>query len=133
MLQYCGRKSGGFCRFRNSKSIKKPVAITCTSGSAAPIIIRLLWKHFIRMYRFWFWTDRQILLIFLTMTIRQKNIFQQHSYGDFELLEDEKDGSDDYNFETIKKPLNCVSKKAGRFISIFALTEPLYNFVDECL
>lgn len=69
--------------------------------------------------------------IFDGQTIRQKNIFQQHSYGDFELLEDEKDGADDYNFETIKKAVELCIEKSGPVHINIPLTEPLYNLLDE--
>jgi 2-succinyl-5-enolpyruvyl-6-hydroxy-3-cyclohexene-1-carboxylate synthase len=41
--------------------------------------------------------------IFDGQTIRQNNVFHQHSYGDFQLLEDSKENAEDINFDIIKK------------------------------
>ncbi|PZP38959.1 MAG: hypothetical protein DI598_20330, partial [Pseudopedobacter saltans] len=47
------------------------------------------------------------------------------------VLEDEKDGADDYNFETIKKAVELCIEKSGPVHINIPLTEPLYNLLEE--
>ena len=56
--------------------------------------------------------------IFDGQTIRQKDLYQQHSYGDFQLLEDGEENAEVENFSLIKKALNLVLKSKVRFINI---------------
>ena len=127
-------RSAGFVGLGIAKSIKKPVAITCTSGSAVanyyPAVVEAFYQNIPLLILS---ADRpsDFVDLFDGQTIRQKNIFQQHSYGDFELLEDEKDGAEDYNFETIKKAVELCIEKSGPVHINIPLTEPLYNLVDE--
>ena len=127
-------RSAGFVGLGIAKSIKKPVALTCTSGSAVanyyPAVVEAFYQNIPLLILS---ADRpsDFVDLFDGQTIRQKNIFQQHSYGDFELLEDEKDGAEDYNFETIKKAVELCIEKSGPVHINLPLSEPLYNLVDE--
>lgn len=127
-------RSAAFGALGMAKSLKKPVAIICTSGSAAANYYPAITEAFYQNIPLLVLTaDRpsDFVDLFDGQTIRQKNLFQQHSFGDFELLEDEKENADDYNFETIKKAIElCFDKKGPIHINI-PLSEPLYNLVSE--
>ena len=41
--------------------------------------------------------------LFDGQTIRQKDLFQQHSYGDFQLLEDDKENAEEENLKIVKQ------------------------------
>ena len=127
-------RSAAFVGLGMAQSLKKPVAITCTSGSAAANYYPAVTEAFYQNVPLLVLTaDRptDFVDLFDGQTIRQKNLFQQHSYGDFELLEDDKDGADDYNFETVKKAIeHCMEKQGPVHINI-PLAEPLYELVSE--
>ena len=127
-------RSAAFVALGMAQSTKKPIAITCTSGSAATNYYPAVTEAF--------YQNRPILLLtadrpvdfvdlFDGQTIRQKDLFHQHSYGDFELLEESKEGADDHNFATIKKAIElCIEKQGPVHINI-PLEEPLYEMVTE--
>jgi 2-succinyl-5-enolpyruvyl-6-hydroxy-3-cyclohexene-1-carboxylate synthase len=69
--------------------------------------------------------------IFDGQTIRQNAIFHQHSYGDFQLIEDDSEESDFKNKEIIQKAIElCFEKKGPIHINI-PISEPLYDLVME--
>lgn len=127
-------RSAAFVGLGIAKSIRKPVAITCTSGSAAtnyyPAVVEAFYHNIPLLI---LTADRPVdfVDIFDGQTIRQKNLYQQHSYGDFELLEDAEEGADDHNFETVKKAVELCIEKSGPVHINIPLAEPLYNLVDE--
>lgn len=127
-------RSAAFVGLGIAKSIKKPVVINCTSGSATvnyyPAIVEAFYQNIPLLV---LTADRpaDYVDIFDGQTIRQKDIFRQHSYGDFELLEDEKDDADDYNFETTKKAVELCIEKSGPVHINIPLQEPLYNLLEE--
>ncbi|MBN9311836.1 MAG: 2-succinyl-5-enolpyruvyl-6-hydroxy-3-cyclohexene-1-carboxylic-acid synthase [Chryseobacterium sp. 39-10] len=127
-------RSAGFVGIGMAKSEKKPVAITCTSGSAAANYYPAVTEAFYQNVPLLVLTaDRptDYVDIFDGQTIRQKNLFAQHSYGDFQLLEDSKENADDLNFEIIKKAIEiCIEKKGPVHLNI-PLEEPLYQLVTE--
>lgn len=127
-------RSAAFVALGMSKSIKKPVAITCTSGSAAanyyPAICEAFYSNIPLLV---LTADRpaDYVDIFDGQTIRQKEIYKNHSYGDFQLLEDSKENSEAENSDLIKKAVElCLEKKGPVHINI-PLDEPLYNLVSE--
>lgn len=127
-------RSAGYVALGMAKSEKKPVAVTCTSGSAAanyyPSVTEAFYQNVPVLY---LTADRptDFVDIFDGQTIRQKDLYQQHSYGDFELLEDSKDNADEENFATIKKAVElCIEKQGPVHINI-PLEEPLYDLVQE--
>ena len=127
-------RSAGFVGLGMAKSEKKPVAITCTSGSAAanyyPAITEAFYSNIPLLV---LTADRptDFVDIFDGQTIRQKELYQQHSYGDFQLLEDSKENADDENFGLIKKAIElCIEKQVPVHINI-PLEEPLYQLVSE--
>src|SRR5690606_27791953 len=79
-------RSAGFVGLGMAKSGEKPVAITCTSGSAAANYYPAITEAFYQNIPLLVLTaDRptDFVDIFDGQTIRQKDLFQQHSYGDF--------------------------------------------------
>lgn len=127
-------RSAAFVGMGMAKSIKKPVAISCTSGSAAvnyyPAIVEAFYQNIPLLI---LTADRpgNYIDIFDGQTIRQKNLFQQHSYGDFELLEDDEENADEQNYKTIQKAVElCIEKNGPVHINI-PLSEPLYEMTTE--
>lgn len=127
-------RSAGFVALGMAQSEKMPVAVTCTSGSAAanyyPAVTEAFYANVPLLILS---ADRptDYIDIFDGQTIRQNNLFQQHSYGDFELREDDEADADDYNLETVKKAVElCIEKQGPVHINI-PLGEPLYNLVSE--
>lgn len=127
-------RSAGFVALGMAQSSKKPVALTCTSGSAAanyyPAVTEAFYQN-VPMILITADRPTDFVDLFDGQTIRQKNLYQQHSYGDFEMMEDDKEGADDYNFETVKKAIElCFEKKGPVHINV-PLSEPLYELVSE--
>lgn len=127
-------RSAAFVGLGMAKNLKKPVAITCTSGSAAANYYPAITEAFYQNIPLLVLTaDRPVDFVdlFDGQTIRQNEIFQQHSYGDFQLLEDGEANSEEENFATIKKAIElCIEKQGPVHVNI-PLKEPLYNLVSE--
>lgn len=127
-------RSAAFVGMGMAKSEKKPVVITCTSGSAAANYYPAVTEAFYQNVPMLILTaDRptDFVDIFDGQTIRQKDLYHQHSYGDFELLEDSRENADDFNFDTVKKAIElCIEKQGPVHINI-PLEEPLYHLVSE--
>ena len=127
-------RSAAFVGLGMAKSSKKPVAITCTSGSAAANYYPAITEAFYQNIPLLVLTaDRPVDFVdlFDGQTIRQNEIYQQHSYGDFQLLEDGEANADDENFAIIKKAIElCIEKQGPVHVNI-PLKEPLYNLVSE--
>ncbi|REC61044.1 2-succinyl-5-enolpyruvyl-6-hydroxy-3-cyclohexene-1-carboxylic-acid synthase [Chryseobacterium pennae] len=127
-------RSAAFVAMGMAKSEKKPVAITCTSGSAVvnyyPAVTEAFYQNIPLLV---LTADRptDFIDIFDGQTIRQKDVFHQHSYGDFQLLEDSKENAEDINFDTIKKAVELCFEKQGPVHINIPLEEPLYELVSE--
>ncbi|OCA80308.1 2-succinyl-5-enolpyruvyl-6-hydroxy-3-cyclohexene-1-carboxylic-acid synthase [Chryseobacterium contaminans] len=127
-------RSAAFVAMGMAKSEKKPVAVTCTSGSAVvnyyPAITEAFYQNIPLLV---LTADRptDFVDIFDGQTIRQKDVFHQHSYGDFQLLEDSKENAEDINFDTIKKAIELCFEKQGPVHINIPLEEPLYELVSE--
>ncbi|PWN66814.1 2-succinyl-5-enolpyruvyl-6-hydroxy-3-cyclohexene-1-carboxylic-acid synthase [Chryseobacterium phosphatilyticum] len=127
-------RSAAFVAMGMAKSEKKPVAITCTSGSAVVNYYPAVTEAFYQNIPLLILTaDRptDFVDIFDGQTIRQKEVFHQHSYGDFQLLEDSKEHAEEINFETIKKAIELCFEKQGPVHINIPLEEPLYELVSE--
>lgn len=127
-------RSAGFVALGMAKSNKMPTVISCTSGSAAANYYPAVTEAFYENTPLLVVTaDRPVdyVDIFDGQTIRQKSLFQQHSYGDFELLEDDEDGADDFNLNIIKKAVELCFEKQGPVHINVPLSEPLYDLVSE--
>lgn len=127
-------RSAAFVGIGMSQSTKKPTAICCTSGSAAanyyPAVTEAFYSNIPLLV---LTADRptDFIDIFDGQTIRQNEIYKQHSYGDFQLLEDQKENSEEENFKTIKTAVElCIEKQGPVHINI-PLEEPLYEMVPE--
>ncbi|AZA81256.1 2-succinyl-5-enolpyruvyl-6-hydroxy-3-cyclohexene-1-carboxylic-acid synthase [Chryseobacterium lactis] len=127
-------RSAAFVAMGMAISEKKPVAITCTSGSAVvnyyPAITEAFYQNIPLLV---LTADRptDYVDIFDGQTIRQKDVFHQHSYGDFQLLEDSKEHAEEINFDTIKKAIELCFEKQGPIHINIPLEEPLYELVSE--
>lgn len=127
-------RSAAFVALGMAKSLGKPVAVVCTSGSAAANYYPAVTEAFYHNVPILLLTaDRpsDFVDLFDGQTIRQKNIFQQHSYGDFELLEDEVENAENHNFETVKKAIELCFEKQGPVHINIPLSEPLYSLISE--
>lgn len=127
-------RSAAFVAMGMAKSIQKPVAITCTSGSASANYYPAITEAFYSNTPLLILTaDRPVdfVDIFDGQTIRQKDLYQQHSYGDFQLLEDHEDNAEDENFALIKKAIELCFEKQGPVHINIPLEEPLYQLVSE--
>jgi 2-succinyl-5-enolpyruvyl-6-hydroxy-3-cyclohexene-1-carboxylate synthase len=127
-------RSAAFVGLGMAKSSKKPVTITCTSGSAAANYYPAITEAFYQNIPLLVLTaDRptDFVDLFDGQTIRQNEIYQQHSYGDFQLLEDGEANADDKNFAIIKKAIELCYEKQGPVHVNIPLKEPLYNLVSE--
>lgn len=127
-------RSAGFVALGMAKNLKKPVVLSCTSGSAVanyyPAIVEAYYSNIPLII---LTADRptHFVDIFDGQTIRQNHIFEQHSYGNFQLLEDHEADAENQNFEIVKKALElCIEKQGPVHINI-PLSEPLYQYVDE--
>ncbi|WP_426476449.1 2-succinyl-5-enolpyruvyl-6-hydroxy-3-cyclohexene-1-carboxylic-acid synthase [Chryseobacterium sp. CBSDS_008] len=127
-------RSAAFVAMGMAKSEKKPVAITCTSGSAVvnyyPAVTEAFYQNIPLLV---LTADRptDFVDIFDGQTIRQKDVFHQHSYGDFQLLEDSRENAEDINFDIIKKAIELCFEKQGPVHINIPLEEPLYELVSE--
>ncbi len=129
-------RSAGFVGLGMAKSEKKPVAIICTSGSAAANYYPAITEAFYQNVPLLVITaDRptDFVDIFDGQTIRQKDLFSQHSYGDFQLLEDNRENADDTNLDQVKKAIETCFQKNGPVHINIPLEEPLYELVPELL
>lgn len=127
-------RSAGFVALGLAKAQNRPVALTCTSGSAAANYYPAVTEAFYSNTPLLILTaDRptDYVDIFDGQTIRQNYIFQQHSYGDFQLKEDSAEDADDYNFDVIIKAVELCLEKQGPVHINIPLEEPLYELVSE--
>lgn len=127
-------RSAAFVALGMAVATQKPTAVTCTSGSAAvnyyPAVTEAFYQN-IPMLLLTADRPTDFVDIFDGQTIRQKDLYHQHSYGDFQLLEDEEDNADEYNFNTIKTAIELCIEKSGPVHINIPLSEPLYELVQE--
>lgn len=127
-------RSAAFVALGMAKSLKKPVAVICTSGSAAANYYPAVTEAFYQNVPLLLLTaDRPVDFVdlFDGQTIRQNQLFQQHSYGDFQLLEDDEEDSELQNLQISKQALQLCLEKNGPIHLNIPLKEPLYNLVSE--
>src|SRR5690606_39224721 len=108
--------------------------VTCTSGSAAANYYPAVTEAFYQNIPLLILTaDRpaDYVDLFDGQTIRQQNMFQQHTYGDFQLLDDDTEEADDENFNTVKKAIELCIEKSGPVHINIPLAEPLYDLIPE--
>ncbi len=127
-------RSAAFVALGMARSQQRPVAITCTSGSATANYYPAVTEAFYQNVPLLILTaDRptDFIDLFDGQTIRQRDFFSQHSYGDFELLEDEVENAEELNFATIKTAIELCFEKQGPVHINIPLSEPLYDLVGE--
>lgn len=127
-------RSAGFVAIGMAQAQGKPSVLTCTSGSAAANYYPSVTEAFYQNIPLLLLTaDRPQDYIdnFDGQTIRQKELFNQHSYGDFQLLEDQEPDAESLNFDTIKKAIELCIQKSGPVHINIPLSEPLYDLVQE--
>lgn len=127
-------RSAGFVALGMAKSLGTPVALSCTSGSAVvnyyPAVVEAFYSNIPLLI---LTADRptHFIDIFDGQTIRQNQIFSQHSYGDFQLLEDHEPNAEQENMAIIQKAVELCLEKQGPVHINIPLSEPLYEYVSE--
>lgn len=127
-------RSAGFVALGMAKSLGQPVALSCTSGSAVvnyyPAVVEAFYSNVPLLI---LTADRptHFVDIFDGQTIRQNQIFQKHSYGNFQLLEDHEEDAENQNFEMVKKAVELCLEKQGSIHINIPLREPLYEYTSE--
>jgi len=129
-------RSAAFVALGMAKQLQKPVVICCTSGSAAANYYPAITEAFYQNIPLIILTaDRPETYIdnFDGQTIRQKNLFELHSVGNYQLSEYETDEAITENFLTVKKAISIsLEKQAPVHINV-PFSEPLYEQTDEKL
>lgn len=129
-------RSAAFFALGISKKVKKPVTICCTSGSAVanyyPAITEAFYANIPLLI---ISADRPENFVdnFDGQTIRQHNIFELHSAGNFQLTENEDEKSILRNEKLICEALQiCIEKSSPVHIN-FPFSEPLYEQTFDSL
>lgn len=127
-------RSAAFVALGMAKSLGRPVAVICTSGSAAANYYPAVTEAFYANIPLLLLTaDRpaDFVDLFDGQTIRQKNLFHQHSYGDFELNEEDTEEAQAENFELISRAVTLCWERRGPVHINIPLAEPLYEFTES--
>lgn len=126
-------RSAAFVALGMAKKLGRPVGVICTSGSAAANYYPAVTEAFYANVPILLLTaDRpaDFVDLFDGQTIRQKNLFHQHSYGDFELNEDETEEAERENFNLITTAASLCWQRQGPVHLNIPLAEPLYDFTE---
>ncbi|MDL1913924.1 MAG: 2-succinyl-5-enolpyruvyl-6-hydroxy-3-cyclohexene-1-carboxylic-acid synthase [Bergeyella sp.] len=129
-------RSAGFVALGMAKKTQLPVMLSCTSGSATANYYPAITEAFYHNIPLLILTaDRPVTFvdIFDGQTIRQKDIFKNHVYGGFELLEDSQELAQEKNLEILKKTFSLCIKKQGPVHLNIPLSEPLYQYATLTL
>jgi len=127
-------RSAGFVALGMAKSLRSPVVVVCTSGSASanyyPAVVEAFYQNVPILL---LTADRphNYVDIFDGQTIRQKNLYKQHSYGNFQVKEDFEENSYNYNFKIIKNAVEVCKENEGPVHINVPLSEPLYETTTE--
>ncbi|MBF5027465.1 2-succinyl-5-enolpyruvyl-6-hydroxy-3-cyclohexene-1-carboxylic-acid synthase [Planobacterium oryzisoli] len=127
-------RSAAFVALGMAQSCGVPTAICCTSGSAAANYYPAVTEAFYQNIPLLILTaDRptEYIDIFDGQTIRQRELFQQHSYGDFQLLEDSDPDAHEHNWQTVRSAIELCLEKSGPVHINIPLSEPLYELTTE--
>ena len=123
-------RSAAFVALGMAKKTQKPVVLCCTSGSAVanyyPAITEAFYANIPLIV---ISADRPEIYIdnFDGQTIRQQNIFELHSSGNFQLTENEDENSMLQNEKLICEALQICIKKSSPVHINFPFSEPLYE------
>lgn len=127
-------RSAGFVALGMAQQSKMPVALCCTSGSAAtnyyPAVVEAFYQNIPLLI---LTADRPVTLVdqFDGQTIRQQNLYSQHSYGSYQLVEDYHPGADTHNRQSIIQAIEACFRHQGPVHINIPLSEPLYDLVTE--
>ncbi|SMC61275.1 2-succinyl-5-enolpyruvyl-6-hydroxy-3-cyclohexene-1-carboxylic-acid synthase [Moheibacter sediminis] len=124
-------RSAGFVALGMAQQIRKPVVLCCTSGSAAANYYPAVTEAFYQNIPLIVLTaDRPEHLVdnFDGQTIRQKNLFELHSYHNTQLSEDESTEILTDNLGLIKKTIKSCMHDFGPVHINMPFSEPLYEF-----
>jgi len=127
-------RSAAFVALGMAKSLRTPVAVVCTSGSAAtnyyPAVVEAFYQN-VPILLLTADRPQKYVDIFDGQTIRQNKLYEQHSYGNFQTREDFEEEADAYNLEIVKNAINvCIENQGPVHINI-PLSEPLYEKTTE--
>lgn len=126
-------RSAGFVALGMAQQLRKPVVLCCTSGSAAANYYPAVTEAFYQNVPLIVLTaDRPEHLVdnFDGQTIRQKNLFELHSYHNTQLSEDESTESLTDNLGLIKKAVKSCLHNFGPVHVNMPFSEPLYEFQE---
>lgn len=126
-------RSAGFVALGMAQQLRKPVVLCCTSGSAAANYYPAVTEAFYQNVPLIVLTaDRPEHLVdnFDGQTIRQKNLFELHSYHNTQLSEDESTETLTDNLGLIKKAIKSCLHDFGPVHINMPFSEPLYEFQD---
>ncbi|WP_185851544.1 2-succinyl-5-enolpyruvyl-6-hydroxy-3-cyclohexene-1-carboxylic-acid synthase [Blattabacterium cuenoti] len=123
-------RCAGFFALGISQQIKKPVVLSCTSGSAVVNYYPAVTEAFYQNIPLIFLTadrPKEIIDVFEGQSIHQENIFQKHVETSIQLTEDESKSGLWYNDRLMNESINrCILKKKPIHINI-PFSEPLYE------
>lgn len=127
-------RCAGFVALGMAQKKKKPVVICCTSGSASVNYYPAITEAFYQNVPLIILTaDRPEHLVdnFDGQTIRQKNVFQNHSYHNTQLSEEESTESITENLIKFKKAIAACFHNSGPVHVNMPFSEPLYEFQES--
>jgi len=129
-------RSAAFVALGMAQKTEKPVVICCTSGSAAANYYPAISEAFFQNVPIIILTaDRPEHLVdnFDGQTIRQKDLFQLHSYFDTQLSEKDDTETLTENMLKIKDAITKSLHQSGPVHINMPFSEPFYGFTDEKL
>ncbi|WP_185861241.1 2-succinyl-5-enolpyruvyl-6-hydroxy-3-cyclohexene-1-carboxylic-acid synthase [Blattabacterium cuenoti] len=127
-------RCAGFFALGIAQQIRKPVVISCTSGSAVvnfyPAVTEAFYQN-IPLILLTADRPKKIIDVFEGQSIYQENIFQKHVETSIQLIEDESESGIWYNDKLINESINkCILKNKPIHINI-PFSEPLYNTTNH--
>ncbi|WP_341664309.1 2-succinyl-5-enolpyruvyl-6-hydroxy-3-cyclohexene-1-carboxylic-acid synthase [Blattabacterium cuenoti] len=127
-------RCAGFFALGIAQQIRKPVVISCTSGSAVvnyyPAVTEAFYQN-IPLILVTADRPKEIIYIFEGQSIYQENIFQKHVASSVQLTEDESESGIWYNDLLMNESINkCISKSKPIHINI-PFSEPLYGTTNH--
>ncbi|WP_238784771.1 2-succinyl-5-enolpyruvyl-6-hydroxy-3-cyclohexene-1-carboxylic-acid synthase [Blattabacterium cuenoti] len=127
-------RCAGFFALGIAQQIRKPVVMSCTSGSAVvnyyPAITEAFYQN-IPLILISADRPKEIIDVFEGQSIHQENIFQKHVEASIQLIESESESGMWYNDRLINESINkCIFKKKPIHINI-PFSEPLYNTTNH--
>lgn len=127
-------RCAGFFALGMAQSLKNPVVINCTSGSAAANYYPAVTEAFYQDIPLIILTadrPKEIIDLFEGQAIRQENFFQNHTVKSVQLTEEESERGLWYNERLVNEALNeALLRQKPVHINI-PLSEPLYGTTDQ--